>query len=65
MSDPGISPVDDFDAQERRTDDLDRDMAALLRAMTRTDPAQRPSTAAVAAELRGVRRLREHAVRAS
>ncbi len=49
----------------RITDDLDRDMAALLRAMTRTDPAQRPSTAAVAAELRGVRRLREHAVRAS
>jgi hypothetical protein len=25
MSDPGISPVDDFDAQERREDDIDRE----------------------------------------
>ncbi|ROP63187.1 MULTISPECIES: hypothetical protein [unclassified Curtobacterium] len=25
MSDPGISPVDDFDSQERRDDDIDRE----------------------------------------
>lgn len=39
-------------------DDIDHDLAGLLRAMTRSDPAQRPSTAAVAAELRGMRRQR-------
>ena len=44
-------------------DDVDRDMAPLLRAMTRSDPAQRPTTAAVAAELRGLRRLRERSLR--
>ncbi|WNY32857.1 hypothetical protein Q9Q99_11085 [Curtobacterium flaccumfaciens] len=25
MSDPGISPVDDFDSQQRRDDDIDRE----------------------------------------
>ncbi|KSW18779.1 serine/threonine-protein kinase [Cellulomonas sp. B6] len=46
-------------------DDLDHDVAVLLRAMTRTDPAQRPTTAAVAAELRGLRRQRERTLHAS
>jgi len=49
----------------RITDDVDRDFAALLRAMTRQDPAQRPTMAAVAAELRGLRRQRERALRVS
>ena len=40
-------------------DDVDGDFAALLRAMTRSDPAQRPTMVAVAAELRGMRRQRE------
>jgi len=46
-------------------DDLDRDFAALLRAMTRTDPVQRPTMVAAAAELRGLRRQRERALRVS
>ncbi|MBO3088683.1 serine/threonine-protein kinase [Cellulomonas dongxiuzhuiae] len=46
-------------------DDLDRDFAALLRAMTRTDPTQRPTMVAAAAELRGLRRQRERALRVS
>jgi len=40
-------------------DDVDREFAALLRAMTRTDPLQRPTMVAVAAELRGLRRQRQ------
>jgi len=46
-------------------DEVDRDFAALLRAMTRTDPAHRPTTVAVAAELRGLRRQRERTLRVS
>ena len=46
-------------------DDLDRDFAALLRAMTRTGPVQRPTMVAAAAELRGLRRQRERALRVS
>lgn len=38
---------------------VDDDVAPLLRAMTRSDPAQRPSMVAVAAELRALRRQRE------
>ncbi|ADG75298.1 serine/threonine protein kinase [Cellulomonas flavigena DSM 20109] len=44
-------------------DDLDPDVAALLRAMTRTDATQRPTMVAVAAELRGLRRARPRPVR--
>ena len=40
-------------------DDVDPDFAALLRAMTRSDPSQRPTMIAAAAELRGLRRQRE------
>lgn len=40
----------------RIDDDVDHDIAALVRAMTRTDPAQRPTMVAAAAELRGLRR---------
>ena len=46
-------------------DDVDGDFAALLRAMTRTDPVQRPTMVAAAAELRGLRRQRERALRVS
>ncbi len=45
------------------SEDVDRDFAALLRAMTRSDPAQRPTMAAVAAELRSLRRVRDRVLR--
>ncbi|UZN01968.1 serine/threonine-protein kinase [Cellulomonas sp. S1-8] len=46
-------------------DDVDRDFAVLLRAMTASDPAQRPTMVAVSAELRGLRRQRERTLRVS
>ncbi|GIG39573.1 serine/threonine-protein kinase [Cellulomonas phragmiteti] len=46
-------------------DDVDRDFAALLRAMTRSEPAQRPTMVAAAAELRALRRQRERTLRVS
>jgi len=46
-------------------DDVDRDFATLLRAMTRSDPALRPTMVAAAAELRSLRRERERATQPS